>query len=236
MKQTVIFVLFLIGVIPHLFGQYDTLYINGVPTLQKKTIPGITDSSPLVKDDYLFDISYGYPFVPIREAESFGINLFSNTTAFRTTRNTNHICARTEYVISDEYSVGLELTYAQMGFSYTRKYVSSTSNGTSVTTKTSDTTFTAKATKVRLLAKVGYHFNISEKFDAYGTAGFGFKSFTYSSRDNTLYSIDVVNQILPVAIRCSVGGRFFFDKNIALHVEAGIGGPIMQIGLTYKMH
>ena len=82
---------------------------------------------------------------------------------------------------------------------------------------------------------MGYHFNISERFDAYGTMGFGLKLFSYSSRDSYASS-NVSNIGFPLAIRLSLGGRFFLTDNIAIHVEGGIGGPMMQVGLTKKMH
>ncbi|MDX2174713.1 MAG: outer membrane beta-barrel protein [Bacteroidota bacterium] len=212
----------------------DTIFVNGVPKINKvkKGLSGSENLSPLKKDDYLFELSYGYPFVPLREASFFGLDLFSNTKLKKTESNINHICARTEYQLNEEFSVGLEFTYAETKFNYTRSYYNSTYTNTSIT----DSTFTAKASKIRFLAKMGYHFNISEKFDAYGTAGFGFKSFKYETRDAVLLSTNFVNDVIPIAVRLSVGGRFFLKENIAIHVEGGIGGPMMQMGLTYKMH
>ncbi len=215
----------------NIFAQ-DTVYVNGVPKIMKKKKYEDAEGSPLEKDDYLIEVSYGYPFSPLQEARMFGVGLINNTRAGKVARNTNHLCARLDYQLNSEVSVGLEFTYASMEFDYFRTY--SVYNGTY--TMQYDSLYGAKATKIRFLAKMGYHFNISDRLDAFATAGFGYKQFTYSSRDHYLTTNNFVNEIIPVAVRASVGGRFFLNKNLALHVEGGIGGPIMQIGLSFRFH
>ncbi len=210
----------------------DTIYVNGVPKITKKKTYEEVHASPLVKDDYLIDLSYGVPFNPVREAGIFGIDLFESTTNSQITRNTNHLCGRVDYQLNEEYGVGLELTYASIQFEYKRLY--SVRSGTNIVVR--DSAFITTASKIRFLAKMSYHFNISDRFDAYGTVGFGYKQFKYGTRDNYLTTTSFANQILPVAIRASIGGRFFVSKNVAVNVEGGIGGPIMQLGLSFKMH
>lgn len=215
----------------NLFAQ-DTVFINGKPKIYKNGINTTDEQSPLVKDDYLIEFSYGYPFVPIREAEFFGLDIFSETYKKRIISNTNHLCFRADYQLNNIYSIGLELTYAAQSLEYVRKYFSPINP----TQPSTDTTYQATVTKLRFLTKIGYHFNISERFDAFGTAGFGYKQFSYSTRDTYLTSNEVINDILPLAIRLSIGGRFFVSKDFAVHVEGGLGGPMMQVGLTYKLH
>lgn len=214
-------------------SQTDTIWVNGVPKIKKRGASDEFGPSPVKKDDYLFEASYGYPFVPLREANAFGVDYLTNTTVYKITKNTNHICLRLDYQLNEEISVGLEFTYANTEFLYKRTYTPLLTN---TNTPTTDSSFNAQVTKIRFLAKMGYHFNISERFDAYGTAGFGYKQFTYSSRDSYLTSQNVLNDILPVAVRLSIGGRFFLTNTFAIHVEGGVGGPMMQIGATYKMH
>lgn len=233
MKKILACLVFIILVSDFVYAQTDTVYINGVPKIRKRgsSIEEL-EPSPLKKDDYLFELSYGVPYAPVKEADFFGLDLFTNTVVGKTIKTTNHICARVDYQLNKEYSVGLEFTYASTSFSYIRHYAVRT--GTTLTSI--DSSFTAKATKVRFLAKMGYHLNISEKFDAYGTAGFGYKEFRYSTKDAYVNTTDFFNKIFPVAIRVSLGGRFFLKENIAIHVEGGIGGPLMQIGLSWKMN
>jgi len=234
MKKILLSLLLITLFFNKVFSQYDTLYVNGVPKISKKIDVYGEGPSPLEKDDYLIEISYGLPFVPIREAAFFGIDYFSNTRNSKEIKNTNHLCAKADYQLSKDFSVGLELTYATNQFEYYRTYTTyDTLLKHNVTT---DTLFKARATKIRLLAEMSYHLNISERFDAYGTAGFGYKQFAYTAGDSYLNSNHFSTTILPLAIRISVGGRFFVSKDLAIHIEGGLGGPLMQFGLSYKLH
>ena len=218
----------------HLMAQTDTIWVNGVPKLNKKKNINIEElnPSPLKKDDYLFEVSYGYPFMPLKESNFFGLGNLSSANLIRTIKNSNHICLATDYQLNDEFSVGLELTYASADFEYNRSYTL----GTSTIPNRKDTIYAAHAKKIRFLAKISYHLNISERFDAFGTAGFGVKQFVYTTKDSQINNADVSNSIFPVAIRVAIGGRFFLKPNLAIHIEGGLGGPLMQIGLSYKMH
>ncbi|MFO0355582.1 MAG: outer membrane beta-barrel protein [Sphingobacteriaceae bacterium] len=217
----------------NVFSQNDTVWVNGVPKVNHRKVGSEVNSSasPLVKDDYLFEVAYGYPFMPIREEAYFGLN--SNIRTAKMIKNSNYLCLRSDYQLNEEYSVGLEFTYAQATYEYYRSYSSAFTGTSTITYK--DSLFTAKATKIRFLVKMAYHFNISEKLDIYGTGGFGFKQFNLSTRDH-YYTSTTNNDIIPVAVRLSVGGRFFLTDNWAICAEGGIGGPLMQIGLSLKMH
>ena len=230
-KQHVLTVIIWLSFLLYVKAQ-DTVYVNGKQKIYKNGISADDYQSPLIKDDYLLEFSYGYPFVPMQEASFFGLDIFSETSNKRTISNTNHLCFRADYQLNNFYSVGLELTYANQQLEYIRKYYSPINPNAPST----DTTYQATVSKLRLLTKINYHFNISERFDAFGTAGFGYKQFNYSTRDTYLSSNDVINEILPLAVRFSIGGRFFINKDVAVHVEGGIGGPMMQIGITYKLH
>lgn len=211
-------------------AQHDTVWVNGVPKINKHKKTEELNPTPLKKDDYLFEVAYGYPFMPLNDS------YFMSNSSARTTKvlkNTNYLCLRSDYQLNDEYSVGLELTYAQAMYQYNRSYPAAFNGSTTITYK--DSLFEAKSTKLRFLVKMAYHFNISEKLDLYGTAGFGFKQFTVSTRDSYYSSTDNYN-VIPVAIRLSVGGRFFLTDNWAICAEGGLGGPLMQIGLSLKMH
>lgn len=233
MKKSLFTLVTLLTFLLNSYSQFDTVYVNGVPTISRKGKPiSELGLSPLVKDDYVLDLSYGVPFMPVKEADVFGLNLFENTTSGRIVGGFDHICAGIDYLFNSEYGVGLELTYATIQYQYVRTLA--IRSGTNITVR--DSSFKTTASKVRFLAKVSYHYNISEKFDAFTTAGFGYKQFKYGTKDSYLTTGDVLTRILPVAIRLSLGGRFFISKQLAIHVEGEVGGPIMQAGISYKMH
>jgi len=229
MKKLILFTLVVLS--QYLISQNDTIYVNGVPKITKRNSVGsLEPQSPLKKDDYLYEISFGVPFNPTQEASLFGIGAIGNTSNIVNKKNLHHICANADYQLNEEYSVGLELTYAQSQFTYKRQYF------TAGTAGVKDSTYTMKASKIRFLAKMSYHFNISEKFDAFLIGGFGYKQFKYSTNDSYFNSLNLSGDVLPLAIRMGIGGRFFISKDVAIHAEGGVGGPLMQIGLSYKMH
>lgn len=231
MKKIILLFVTILLINEKFHAQHDTVWVNGVPKISKRKRPEELNPSPLKKDDYLFEVAYGYPFMPLNDNYFYTGNSSTKTT--KIVKNTNYLCLRSDYQLNDEYSVGLELTYAQATYEYKRSYPAAYNGSTTITYK--DSTFEAKASKLRFMVKMAYHFNISEKLDLYGTAGFGFKQFTVSTRDSYYSSTDN-NTTIPVAIRLSVGGRFFLTDNWAICAEGGLGGPLMQIGLSLKMH
>lgn len=232
-KKLILFALLSIAVQTN--AQYDTVYVNGIPKVFNKknggNTPDATSSeSPLKKDDYLFEFAYGYPFLPESEAKYFGVSLGSlNNNLINV--STNHIMGRVDYQLNDLFSVGLEGTYAYKSWDYS--YRIARSQGTITTNK--DTLISAKATKLRVLAKFSMHTNFSERFDGYITAGLGYKDFRVTYRNP--YSSNVsFSSGPPIAVRLAVGGRFFLNPKTALNIEFGGGGPLMQIGLSFKFH
>jgi len=218
-----------------LAAQLDTVYVNGVPKVYKKDNKNkgenVNHNSPLLKDDYLVEFAYGYPFLPENEASFYGVNLGStNSNAINI--NTNHIMGRVDYQLNELFSLGLEGTFAHKSWDYGYR-ISRVSSGTITTVK--DTLISAKATKIRVLAKFSVHTEISERFDGYITAGLGYKDFRVSYK-NPYSSIVSYSSGPPIAVRLAVGGRFFLNPKTALNIEFGGGGPIMQIGLSFRFH
>ena len=41
--------------------------------------------------------------------------------------------------------------------------------------------------------------------------------------------------LIPIAFRAGVGVRYFFQNNIGIHAEMGLGGPVGIIGIAMKL-
>jgi hypothetical protein len=41
--------------------------------------------------------------------------------------------------------------------------------------------------------------------------------------------------ILPFSLRLCYGYRYFFNYNWGIHGEVGFGGPLLSLGLSYKI-
>ncbi len=188
------------------------------------------------KGNFIVDAYYGYPYVMGTYVKSvFTTNNNGNNSSVESVRNWNHIGGKFEYMLNDEIGIGLEYTYAAVDINYYED--KSVLQNNQYVTKT----FHYKATlyKQRALARINFHFATSEKFDPYATIGFGYKTSLLKSNNpddqqtvndfNTTFS-----NLFPISFRFGIGARYFFTKNFGINMEAGIGGPSIQGGVSVK--
>ena len=179
---------------------------------------------------FILDAYYGYPYL-------FGsyIKEIANNYDNVQVTNLNHLGGKFEYMLNNTIGLGIDYTYA----SSVAKYSETNAvyqNGVS-TNVTND--YIAKIIKQRMLAKINIHFATSKYLDPYATGGIGYKNSLVSSNNpNDQVSVDDLNNsflnILPVAFRLGIGLRYYFIENLGVCVEAGIGGPLVQAGLSGK--
>ncbi len=174
---------------------------------------GFSSGLCVKKYDIIIDGYYGYPYlmgILVKKvlADSFGI-----TKAL----NINHIGARFEYMVWSQIGLGLEYTYALLSIDYQGK------NGKY---------YTAGVSKQRFLGKFNYHFATSEKLDPYLTAGIGYSNTNVFSNEPGVKSTSVTT--IPIALRVGIGLRYFFTETIGINAEVGLGGPLMQAGMSFK--
>ena len=187
------------------------------------------------KGKFIVDAYYGYPYVAGEWVKST-YNSTTNNTNIESVRNLNHIGGKLEYMISDNIGIGLEYTYASVKAKYKEENTTMNSFGSSVTTINH---YTVQLYKQRILGRINFHFATTKQLDPYATIGFGYKvSLLKSNNPNDAESISAFNKnfsnLLPVAIRFGVGLRYFITPNFGLNVEAGVGGPSVQGGVTVK--
>jgi opacity protein-like surface antigen len=164
----------------------------------------------------LVDAIYGFPYINgtlIKVAYS-NDSLGGQTTP----HNYNHFGGKVEYMVSDNIGLGVEGTYAIATVDYRGndlKY------------------YTAGINKLRILAKFNYHFATTAHLDPYFTAGAGYKNTkVYTNEPTTVKSVSI--SLIPVSIRVGVGIRYFFTDFMGVNAEVGLGGPIMEAGLSFK--
>jgi outer membrane protein W len=163
--------------------------------------------------DFMIDASYGWPF--------FNAFFLSSAPSNQGFRNTNHIGARGEYMISDNLGVGFEFTYADASVRYQSALTGAYLN--------------RGFTKIRALPRINYHFGTSKNFDPYVGGGIGYKYSVYYDQggaNNSSYGEILLP--FPVSTRLALGARFFFDDTFGLNAEIGLGGPLVAAGLTVK--
>jgi hypothetical protein len=158
---------------------------------------------------HLISINYGWPYfdMPTKHSQGRVSNLY----------NTNHIGIRYEFYETKIFSYGVEYTYAKQAVKDNNFGVSSS------------------ITKHRLLARASIHKYIADPFEVYAVFGLGLK---YSKITDANYLFEENNKaivkLLPISYRMGGGFKLFVTKHIGFHAEIGIGGPLLQGGLSVR--
>jgi hypothetical protein len=94
-------------------------------------------------------------------------------------------------------------------------------------------------TRLRLQARLNFHIPISQpNADSYIGLGFGsnnrwVKDYKNGVLDRELKGADAI--LIPFSMRVCYGYRYFFNYNLGIVGEIGIGGPLVSLGLSYKL-
>jgi hypothetical protein len=142
---------------------------------------------------------------------------------------------RLEYMVADNFGIGVDVNYATTGYNYTLPGGGSVLDTTTMTYNDAVQGYTAK--KLRAMLRLNYHFVQTETVDVYAGFAAGYKS---AKREFTLDGVTdtglTLGTLVPVAVRLALGGRYYFHPNIGLNFEMGFGGGgILQAGLAVKI-
>lgn len=94
-------------------------------------------------------------------------------------------------------------------------------------------------TRLRLQARMNFHLPISQpNADSYIGLGFGtnnrwLKDYKNGVLDRELKGSDAI--LIPFSMRVCFGYRYYFNYNLGIVGEIGIGGPLLSFGLSYKI-
>ncbi len=131
---------------------------------------------------------------------------------------------RIEYMLSDVVGVGVDVGYVNTTVSYKEDAGSGNYYN-----------YDISAPKFTALFKMNFHFTKSDKVDAFGGFGVGYRNRTYKFKTNDPDFVESnIESYFPVGIRASLGIRYFLTENIGLNAEMGLGGPLLSFGISTK--
>lgn len=190
--------------------------------------------TPTGQGNFIIDPYVGVP----NWANSIMYNTYDgtdeNVTNYKTNGGMLSYGGRFEYMVADNFGVGLDVNYEVSGFNY--DYTSSVYNETTMLYEDITYNYDYKAKKLRGMVRMNYHFVQNERVDAYtGFAG-GYKNVNRLITSTNPADSDVSGEaLIPVAIRLAVGTRVYFTDNIGAHIELGaFGGALLQFGISAK--
>jgi outer membrane protein W len=172
----------------------------------------------LKKGNILVDAYYGLPYLYSSVLRS----TYQKPNNASSVHNNNQVGGKVEIMLTDKIGVGVEGTYAAANISYL---------------DSNNLRYSAGVNKYRILAKINFHFATTKKLDPYFTLGAGYMNFKYYQTQpgvNNLSTNEFVQNMIPVSVRASIGLRYFFTDFMGLNAEIGLGGPLLQGGLSFK--
>lgn len=176
--------------------------------------------------NFIIDPYVGFP------TNNLAWGSLSSNADFRTVGPPVSFGGRAEFMVADNFGVGLDVNYSITGYQYTDEdyYFDST------TGLYSDATYKYTAKKLRAMLRLNYHIVQTDQMDAYLGFGVGYRNV------NRTFEYDGVNDpgtsvtLIPIAMRLAIGGRYYFTDNIGLNLELGTsGGSAIQFGLSIKI-
>lgn len=174
----------------------------------------------------IIDPYYGFPNFG-KEASD---GLFNDSIADIDVTGIGPCGLRAEYLISDNFGVGVDFIYNSFGFKGSYEDLDANNNTQTYTDQ-------VKMQRFRVQLRMNYHFVQTDQMDAYVGFGAGtnIRRFSYSSDNPNYDQPDAVSgALIPVSVRLALGTRFYFTDNIGLNAELGLGGPVLSAGISIK--
>jgi len=142
---------------------------------------------------------------------------------------------RYSYMLSDDFSIGIELMYNALKENYRTSQDVYMNNAWTLINKN----MLVSTQRLRIHVRMNFHFSaFSDMSDSYLGLGFGTnnKWKKTSENGNVIEKISGSEAvILPFSLRLCYGYRYFFNYNWGIHGEVGLGGPLLSLGLSYKI-
>lgn len=142
---------------------------------------------------------------------------------------------RFEYMVADNMGIGADVNYEVSGFNY--DYTTSVYNDVTMNYEDRQYNIDYRAKKLRIMARLNYHFVQNDRVDVYSGFAGGYKMVNRSTTttDPSYNDEELNGALIPVSLRLAIGTRVYFTDNIGAMVELGaFGGALLQFGISAK--
>lgn len=142
---------------------------------------------------------------------------------------------RFEYLLADNFGVGADINYEVSGFNYDYDSQTGVDGLGNPIYSTYNVDYRAK--KLRIMARLNYHFIQNDRLDVYSGFAGGYKSVNRNTQttDPNFNDSELTGALIPVTLRLAIGTRVYFTDNIGAMIELGaFGGALLQFGISAK--
>jgi hypothetical protein len=139
---------------------------------------------------------------------------------------------RLELKFTKNFSLGLDVNYAnvKIGWDYTYSASTSTMETADLTKGTGGKEKSVE--KLRVMANVKAYFVQTESIQAYAVWGFGSR---FVRQTDLITNLPVAEDRFPLTFRTGVGMKYYLTKNLGIMTEIGLGGGSpLQFGLSVR--
>lgn len=206
------------------------------------SISGVSAQTPVTEGNVIIDVYAGVP----NWANSLLYNQYDNSNSNATAVSNYKVVGsmlsyggRAEYLIADNFGVGMDVNYEVSGFNY--DYLNAVYDTVTFVTTSTPYNYNYSAKKLRAMVRLNYHFVQNDRVDVYAGFAGGYKYVKrVGTETNTITNIEtndasLSGALIPVALRLSIGTRIYFTNNIGAMIELGaFGGGLLQFGLSAK--
>lgn len=137
---------------------------------------------------------------------------------------------RLGYMVTDNLSLGIDAIYND--FNLSTNYTEVDDNNVSQTYR-----IDVSSQRIRVHARMNYNFNVSSSaFNPYIGFGIGTNTriMTVTDTGNGYEEDSESGSLIPFSARVALGANYFLTDNIAINLEAGLGGPLVSGGVSFK--
>ncbi len=195
--------------------------ITGLFTIALVVVATVTQAQTYSLGTTVVDVFAGGPNV----SKAFvGGSSSLNTDGSETLTGMLPIGVRGEYLVTDKFGIGIEVTYASGKRVYTYEESGS------------QYSITGEHNKMRVLPTFNFHFLDNENVDLYLALGVGLKNVNYKWSSTNANDIDDLDfPTGKISSKFAIGTRIFFTENIGANFAFGIGGPLVNGGLSFRI-
>lgn len=196
--------------------------------------------TPVEQGNIIIDPYIGIP----NWANSLLYNQFTgdnadNVSNYKTNGSMLSYGLRAEYMVADNFGIGIDGNYEVSGYNYDGTKTVEEYNNTTMQyeTKTYNYNYDYAAKKLRVMARLNYHFVQNDRVDAYAGFAGGYKNVNraFTTNDPDYVSDELSGALVPFTLRLAIGTRVYFTDNIGAHMELGaFGGGLLQFGISAK--
>jgi len=200
------------------------------------SISGVNAQMPVQQGNVIIDPYIGFPQSNASRTQP------DNSTNYKLNGGLLSFGGRAEYMLADNFGIGLDINYVKSGSNYNladSSLLYSVNSGfyDSLVINSYNWDYTAK--KTRMMVRLNYHFVQNDRVDAYVGFGAGYKmvsrKWTIEDPNGTSDGLEQEKSLIPVALRIAIGTRIYFTQNIGAMIELGAGGgALLQFGLSAK--